>query len=222
MAAILIRRNAARKSLSGTIEEDEDVDTRPMYLRVFPCEASISKDLKLGLLLGRYLFCVVFEGSNISIQMLIYLFFDRNWQDRRVSCTKDVIAFARVNESILLDAIPLSEVTTIEVMKTMDQSDKDKQAGQYQSGYDNVIDFTHAFQIRTKQNGQNAGRKYVLRASSNQEVTTIISHLNHLAKLAAEKAEARSGWGKLQNQIRLVSSAAWFQGISSFLIIAVG
>jgi hypothetical protein len=50
-AAILIRRNARRNELSGP--EDEVVDTRPMYLRVFPTNSFISKDLILEVLLGR-------------------------------------------------------------------------------------------------------------------------------------------------------------------------
>jgi hypothetical protein len=52
MAAILIRRKKAqRQSLSV---EEEDVDTRPMYLKTFPSESLILKDLKLSVLLGRY------------------------------------------------------------------------------------------------------------------------------------------------------------------------
>ena len=148
--------------------------------------------------------------------------FCRNWQDRRVVCTSEVIAFARVNESILLDAIPLSEVTTIDLMKAIEQNDSQQgQQSQLKSDYGIVIDFTHAFQIRTKSDGQNAGRKYVLRADSDNEVATIVSHLNHLAKKAAKKAAAKTTWEKIQQRVRLVYNSAWFQGISAFLIIAV-
>jgi hypothetical protein len=53
-AAILIRRNATRRDrLSGV--DDEELDTRPMYLREFPRGSFISRDLKLGVLLGRYI-----------------------------------------------------------------------------------------------------------------------------------------------------------------------
>ena len=142
----------------------------------------------------------------------------RSWQDRRIVCTDEVIAFARVNENVLLDAIPLSEVTNIDLMNAIEQ---DKQQDQLSKGYGTVIDFTHAFQIRTKKDGQNAGRKYVLRAHSDDEVASIISHLNHLAKKAAKKAAARTRWEKMQQRVRSVYSATWFQGISAFLIIAV-
>jgi hypothetical protein len=118
----------------------------------------------------------------------------------------------------MLDVIPLSEVMTIDLMK-MEQSEE--QHGQPKNGYESVIDFTYAFQIRTKKDGQNAGRKYIMRASSDEEVATIISHLNHLAKTAAERAAASTKWEKIQQRIRSVYAAAWFQGTSAFLIIAV-
>ncbi len=55
MAALVIRRNARMRD-SHALNEDEDVDDRPMYLKEFPSESSILKDLKLGVLLGRYWF----------------------------------------------------------------------------------------------------------------------------------------------------------------------
>ncbi len=53
-AAIVIRRNAQRQSRPHV--EEEVVDTRPKYLRIFPSESVMSKDLKLGVLFGRYWF----------------------------------------------------------------------------------------------------------------------------------------------------------------------
>jgi hypothetical protein len=120
---------------------------------------------------------------------------------------------------MLLDAIPLSEVTTIDLMKAIQQSDTKQ--GQVTRGYGVDIDFTHAFQIRTQEDGQNAGRKYIIRASSDEEVTATISELNNLAKKAAKHAAARTKWEKIQQRVRLWYNATWFQGISAFLIITV-
>ena len=143
----------------------------------------------------------------------------RNWQYRRVAITSDVITFARVDECTLLDAIPLSEVTSIDLMKSTEQGDE--QVGHQTNGYESVIDFTNAFQIRTKKDGQNAGRKYILRASSDEEVAKTIIHLDTLAKIAAEKAAARTKWEKIRNRVRLIYDSSWFQGTSAILIIAV-
>ena len=162
-----------------------------------------------------------FCGCKLNYVHLLVLsyFFYRNWQDRRIACTDDVIAFARVNESMLLDAIPLSEVTAIEFMKKVEGSDEKKDLPR--KGFESVTDFTNAFQIRTMKHGQNAGRKYVLRATSDDEVATIINQLNLLAKKAVKKAAARTLWEKLQQRVRSVYTASWFQGISAFLIVAV-
>ena len=146
--------------------------------------------------------------------------FFRNWQDRRVACTEDVIAFACVGDSLLLDAVPLSEVTSVGLMMSNDHHSQ--QHGPTNS-YDNVIDFTHAFQIRTVKNGHNAGRKYILRANTDEEVAKIIGHLGNLAKKAA-RAEKKAGetcQGMLQRYVRKVYSASWFQAITATLIIAV-
>ena len=61
MAALIIRRRVETSEMN-LIDEDI-VDTRPAYLRVFPSASSILKDLKFGVLLGRYydgryLFCL--------------------------------------------------------------------------------------------------------------------------------------------------------------------
>ncbi len=52
MAATIIRRKAAPSELN--ILEEEISDNRPAYLSIFPSASSIIKDLKLGVLLGRY------------------------------------------------------------------------------------------------------------------------------------------------------------------------
>jgi hypothetical protein len=133
-----------------------------------------------------------------------------------------VIAFAREGESVLLDAIPLFEVMSIEMMLPATGSDqRGDQHGQPTNSYDNVIDFTHALQIRTVKNGQNAGRKYILRASSDGEVTSIVQQLTDLAKKAARKEAANSWRERLQLKIRVLYCSQWFQALTAILFIAV-
>jgi hypothetical protein len=38
---------------SHVTSEEDDVDNRPIFLKTFPAESTITKDLKLGVLLGR-------------------------------------------------------------------------------------------------------------------------------------------------------------------------
>ena len=132
------------------------------------------------------------------------------------------MAFARVGESTLLDAIPLHEVISIESMLSVEP--RGEQNGQHTlNTFESVIDFTHAFQVRTLKNGQNAGRKYILRAGSDEEVTAIAEQLSLLTKKATRKKEkaAKSWRANAQYIIRKLYSSSVFQGIFALLIVAV-
>lgn len=60
MVSVIIQRMAReRQSAHSTIEHHEAVvDLRPDYLRQFPSASNVFKDLKLGVLLGRYCFFI--------------------------------------------------------------------------------------------------------------------------------------------------------------------
>ncbi len=144
---------------------------------------------------------------------------NRSWQDRRVVYTDEVIAFARVNDNILLDAIPLAEVESIDSMQNLDQTYVQQQ--QPTNNFEAAIDFTFAFQIRTQTGGYNAGRKYVLRAESEEEINSVITDLKEVTRIAAKKAAARSYFRKIQKLVGAAYNSTIFQSISAVLIIAV-
>jgi hypothetical protein len=154
-----------------------------------------------------------------SVESLTYselhFFFCRTWQSRRVLYTRDVIAFARLDEDVLLDAIPLAEVTGIDSMQEVDQNDISK------NNFEAAVDFTHAFQIRTKRDGYNAGRKYFVQANSDQELAQLVAEISRVAKVAAEREAARSKWERMQKKVQKIYNHSWFQGVAAFLIIAV-
>jgi hypothetical protein len=129
--------------------------------------------------------------------------------------TKDVIAFARLDEDVLLDAVPLAEVTGIDTMQDVDQNDISK------NNFESAVDFTNAFQIRTKKDGFNAGRKYFIQANSEEELTQLVAEITHVAKVAVEREAARSKWERMQTRVQIFYNNSWFQGIAAFLIIAV-
>jgi hypothetical protein len=129
--------------------------------------------------------------------------------------TKDVIAFSRLEEDVLLDAVPLAEVTGIDSMHEVDETDISK------SNFELSVDFTHAFQIRTKKDGFNAGRKYFIQASSDEELAQLVAELAQIAMAAAEREVARSKWDRMQRRVRDIYNASWLQGGAAFLIIAV-
>jgi hypothetical protein len=122
-----------------------------------------------------------------------------------------MIAFACAGEETLLDAIPFAEVVGMQSMCTLEQK--------CESFFE--VDISNAFQIRTKQNGHNAGRKYLLQASSPEDLEAILNELQFLAKVALVKEEASSKWSKLQESVRLVYNSSRFQGTAAFLIVSV-
>jgi hypothetical protein len=136
-----------------------------------------------------------------------------------VAYTNEVIAFAQPNEDGLLETIPLSEVIEIESMQNMDKEDMEQQ--QSKSTFGNTVDFTHALQIRTDKQGQNAGRKYYLRADSEEAAAAIIASLSKLAKVARKTAAAETRWEKIRSSVRKIYDSSVFQGVAAFLIIGV-
>jgi hypothetical protein len=146
----------------------------------------------------------------------------RRWQPRRMVLTDEVIAFSRLNEEILVDVIPLTDIAGVELMQDANQQGGMKSQGSFlEFTIENVIDFAHAFQIRTAQNGYNAGRKYVIQATSHDSVTLLINGIIKISEAAVLKADARPIYRKMQGRMRMVYNSAQFQGIATFLIFAV-
>ena len=141
--------------------------------------------------------------------------FCRKWRARRVAYTKEVIAFANVAENQLLDLIPLEDIIGIEEMPANPERD------QIESTIASTVDFTNAFQIRTRKDGYNAGRSYFLRGKSDLDLAGLIQGIVTVAKGAARKARARSPWAIAQEHARALYNSSWFQGTAAFLIIAV-
>jgi hypothetical protein len=147
--------------------------------------------------------------------------FCRTWKVRRVAFTIRDILFAKVNGDTVLDLIPLAEIIGIESMVDQGQTTETETKIQSESAIQNTIDFSNSFQIRTRKGGFNAGRKYYFRADSEENLAEALSYTLAAAKEAARKAETRSRWALLQEQIRGVNNSDWFQGIATFLIMAV-
>jgi hypothetical protein len=136
--------------------------------------------------------------------------------------TDEVIAFSRPNEEILVDVIPLPDIAGVELMQAVNQQGSMKsQISFLEYTIENVIDFADAFQIRTTQNGYNAGRKYVIQAMSNDSMTLLINGIIKFSRAAVLKADARPIYIRMQDRMRMIYSSALFQGVATFLIFAV-
>ena len=142
--------------------------------------------------------------------------FCRKWRTRRVVYTNEVIAFSNVADDRLLDQIPLEDIIGIDEIQASSEA-----SPQIDSTIEAHVDFTNAFQIRTRTDGYNGGRGYFLRSESGGDVASLIQGIALVAKVAARKARGRTKWGLAQEHARSVYNSILFQGIASFLIIAV-
>jgi hypothetical protein len=119
----------------------------------------------------------------------------------------------------MLDAIPLAEFIGVESMIAIRERESSDEHPH--NDFEKAMDFTCALQIRTIKNGYNAGRKYFLRANSDEERDDLVKQLLVLSKNAKARAETASAWEKMQNRVRRVYNSSLFQGVAAFLIIAV-
>ena len=111
----------------------------------------------------------------------------------------------------------MSEIIGIDALQTSDLNFE----GSINS-FETSVDFAHAFQIRTQKDGFNAGRKYYVRASSDDVMTSLIADISRISKDTAKKMAKKTEWEKVQKRVRRIYNSTWFQGAAAFLIIAVG
>jgi hypothetical protein len=163
--------------------------------------------------------------NNINSSFRIFrlkdrLCYCRTWHLRRFVLTASDIVFAKVNEDTLLDTIPLVEIQGIESIKGLENNSEPKSLSE--STIENSVDFLNAFQISTKKNGYNAGRKYFLRADADGGPLALINAVCSAAALAAGHTEkGQWKWSKVQEQVRECYNSNLFQGTATFLIMAV-
>jgi hypothetical protein len=138
---------------------------------------------------------------------------------RRFIFTATEVVFAKLNEDILLDTIPLVDIVSIESMGGLEKIEEPKSLSE--STIENSVSFVNAFQISTKRDGYNAGRKYFLRVDSDEGPSALISALSSAAAAADCTEENRSKWSKAQERVREYYNSNWFQGTATFLIMAV-
>ena len=65
-------------------------------------------------------------------------------------------------------------------------------------GDTNKVKFRHAFQLRTKLEGYNSGRQYIVQARTEEERQKIVADLTKLSKIAIDKFLAKSQFRKTQ------------------------
>ena len=135
----------------------------------------------------------------------------REWQQRRVVVTKEIISFAFVGEDTQIDYIPLSEVEFVKEMKSAEsQQDEDQEE-----------EDRYKLQIATLPTGYNSGRAYYLATEKREQCMELVPRLSKLVKAAQTRAEAKTFFGMVQLKVRQRYESSYFQSLMALMIMAV-
>ena len=114
-----------------------------------------------------------------------------------------MLAFALEGGDLILDRIPLAEITIIEEMIYKNDEVNENHKISLED-FEKEQKFACAFQIHTIKDGFNSGRTYCLKTSSDDETQRIVAELTKSSAVAREKAEAKSRFTRSQDRVRSV------------------
>ena len=141
---------------------------------------------------------------------------------RRLILTKDIVAFAQVDDDIMIDFIPLAEVEAARIMETEEEGWETikSQASDSRAPARVSQDFCSLL-IKTIPDGQNGGRDYYLRTDAAETCKGIVRTLKRAARSAKFRAKANTRFAKSQFAVRKIYVSGPFHYTSAFLIAAV-
>ena len=116
---------------------------------------------------------------------------------------------AQINEDVVMDQIPLAEITQVKEMEAVEK------------GKDNMAKNENELMIETNPEGYNSGRTYYLKAESKVSCQEKIRKLKHYRAAAYERAHAQSAFRQAQLRVLKVYRSTPFQRFVAFLIISV-
>ena len=153
------------------------------------------------------------EQDRISDNDLEMSMLDGTWNMRRVVWTKSKIAFARVGEEMMIDAIPLDQVDTVQVMAhEFDSSSavvgvhsdakRSENTGNTIAACSRLNASLNGapkfLKIHTVPDGFNSGRPYFLRSPDEERCHEVASELKQLAEAERRRVEAKSRFERHQ------------------------
>jgi hypothetical protein len=136
------------------------------------------------------------------------------WLPRRVIYTRELVAFANIDEEIMIDSIRLTEIECVRLMERDDREIQIKSSNPEDS-------YTKTFVIKTLADGHNTGRHYYFLANSTEICSEATRILHRAAKKARFRAVAKSRFARAQFTVRKIYESYLFTHISAALIIAV-
>ena len=218
---------AIRNKRYDAEEAEGSMFDNKQLLTTFPPE----NERKADIIMQKYM--IDGYASKLSITMLAlspiseYILIFRSWQSRRFIYTKEAVYFSAIDEEVVIDVIPIVEI--VEVNKVSDGEENTNSSSELQiekktmskPQMANVTVNQYRLQIVTDPDGYNSGRKYVLRASSDEACEQLIKDLTALSKIEKKKAERRSKFQRTQAKTKRFFLSNGFHVFMSTMILVV-
>ncbi len=120
-----------------------------------------------------------------------------------------MIYFASINDDMVVDKIPLTEVKVVQEMRTVHDEDSAKSK------------HLNELMVETNPEGYNSGRTYYLQADSRESCQEIVRALTQHVGRANERAHAKTVFTHTQRFAGKLYQTPIFQNFFAFLIVAV-
>ncbi len=140
----------------------------------------------------------------------------REWQQRRVIVTKDIISFAFAGDDNQIDYIPLADIEFIKEMKDITNASANDAGGKADH------EDRYRLQIATVLTGYNSGRAYQLSTTSKASLDALLDRISKNAKAARKRASNKTLFRMLQQKVRKRYESQITQGMMALMIGAVG
>ncbi len=126
--------------------------------------------------------------------------------------TREVIAFAYIGDSNMLDYIPLSEIIGIDNLQQVNLNSSLELL-------EKSVSILNALQIQTTPEGHNSGRKYLLQTDAETERDQLVQDIKRRVKNASK--ELISASKRRQMYVKRIYNSNAVQSIAALLILLV-
>ena len=159
-------------------------------------------------------------------ELRVYL--QNQFQPRRVAFTSEAVMFSWSGGENVIDLIPTNEITEVSLARHEDWANpEDKEEIEFwdttEKRTKRISKFVHTkghepreFKICTIPDGYNSGHRYILQATTEEEVEEWITLLTEVAKAAAAKWRKKNRIKRFQSRL-----SAWFKSDKVQLFIAL-
>ena len=203
----------------------EDSDKIESQYSTVPDAKDLDLDVELGVLMmnGWEILAIIVVYDLLILQFCEF----RLWKVRRVAWTKNFIAFANVGENSAFDAIPFTEILSIDQINEEPPNEgiagspsSENYASSKSADAARTL-FRNALQIKTNAEGYNSGRTYYLQAASPEQCSAMCASLTLQVQRARKAVVAGRRILRLQGKVLRAYESLAFQSGVAILIIAV-